>query len=212
MYLYSTSVRLGSANPSKAMEWAVNLTHKINQTSAVPTSLWTTVMSPAMGTLAWTAVVNDLAVIEETETKLATDSGYLTLVEQGLDLTSSAEPPDQMLMRLVHGDRDAAAIDARYAATVMATLAPGEMVAGVELGVEIAQRAKQITGCPTSFAIASTGGYGAVMWVSLAESIQQLQAADEALNADADFAKLLDKQASKAYLPGATQAITRKVV
>jgi hypothetical protein len=211
MYLYSTSVRLGSANPIKAMEWALSLTQKINAISEVPTALWTTVMSPAMGTLAWTAVVSDLAVIEATETKLAADPGYHDLVQHGLALTSAADPADQMLMRLVHGDRDAANLDAHYANTVMANLAPGHMVAGVELGVDLAQRAKKITGCPTSFAVSVTGGYGAVMWVSLAESIQQLQHGSEALNGDADFAKLLDKEAGKVYLPGATQSITRKV-
>jgi hypothetical protein len=211
MYLYSTSVRLGSANPGKVMEWALGLTRKINEISEVPTALWTTVMSPAMGSLAWTAVVKDLAVIEATETKLAADPGYIDLVNQGLALASSADPVDQMVMRLVHGDRDAGRIDAHYASTVMANLAPGNLVAGIELGVDLAQRAKKITGCPTSFAVAVTGGYGAVMWVSLAETIQQLQAASEALDSDADFAKVLDKEAGKAYLPGATQAITRKV-
>jgi hypothetical protein len=117
----------------------------------------------------------------------------------------------QMLMQLVHGDRDAAKIDAQYAVTVRATLAPGSMRAGAEFGVDLAQRVKQITGRPTSFAVGVTGDYGAVMWVSLAETIQQLQAANEALSADAEFGKAVDKEAGKAYLPGATQTITRKV-
>ena len=82
---------------------------------------------------------------------------------------------------------------------------------GIELGVEIAQQAKQITGRPTSFAVSVTGAYGDVMWVSLAETIQQLQAANEALNSNEEFSKGLDKEAAKAYLPGATQTISRKV-
>ena len=49
------------------------------------------------------------------------------------------------------------------------------------------------------------------MWVSLAETIQQLQAATEALNADADFAELVDTKASKVYSPGTTQSISRKI-
>jgi hypothetical protein len=49
------------------------------------------------------------------------------------------------------------------------------------------------------------------MWSSLAETIQQLQAANEAISADAEFAKAIDKDAAKAYLPGATQTITRKI-
>ena len=76
----------------------------------------------------------------------------------------------------------------------------------------MAQRVKQITGLPTSFAVGVTGDYGAVMWVSLAETIQQLQAGNEALNTDEEFSKALDKDAAKVYLPGAEQTITRKVV
>jgi hypothetical protein len=115
------------------------------------------------------------------------------------------------LMQLVHGDRDAASIDAHYATTVRATVAPGSMRTGIELGVDLAQKVKQITGLPTSFAVGVTGDYGAVMWVSLAETIQQVQAANEALNANEDFSKAVDKDAGKAYLPGATQTISRKV-
>jgi hypothetical protein len=193
------------------MEWATRITEKINQIGEVPSALWTSVMSPRMGTLAWTAVVSDLAVIEETETKLGTDPGYLSLVEEAIPLLST-DPADQRLMQLVHADPDAASINAQYASTVTAALAPGERGKGIELGVEIAQRAKQITGRPTSFAMSLTGAYGEVMWVSLAETIQQVQAANEALNSDEEFAKRLDKDAARVYLPHATQTINRKVM
>jgi hypothetical protein len=210
MYLYATSVRSGVANPVKVMEWALSMTGKINQISAVPTSLWTSAMSPAMGTMAWTSVVSDLAIIEDTEAKLAADPGYMALVAEATGLLST-DAADQTLMQLVHGDPDAAGIDAHYASTVRATLAPGSMVAGIELGVELAQKAKKISGRPTSFAVSVTGDYGAVMWVSMAETIQQLQAGFEALNSDTEFSKLVDNKAGKAYLPGTTQTVSRKV-
>jgi len=210
MYLYSTSVRSGVANPAHVMEWAMRMTEKINQIGEVPSSLWTSAMSPAMGTLAWTAAVSDLAIIEETEAKLSTDPGYLALVEEAIPLLST-DAADQRLMQLLHADPDAARGDVRYASTVQAALAPGSMRRGIELGVEIAQKAKQITGRPTSFAVSVTGAYGNVMWVSLAETIQQLQAADEALNASEEFSEQLDTEAANVYLPGATQTISRKV-
>jgi hypothetical protein len=193
------------------MEWAIRITEKINQIGEVPSALWMSVMSPRMGTLAWTAVVSELAVIEETEAKLSTDPGYLLLVDEAIPLLS-AEPADQRLMQLVYADPDAATFDAHYAATVTATLAPGNMRTGIELGAEIARRAKQITGRPTTFGVSVTGTYGEVMWVTLAETIQQIQGANEALDADEDFAKSLDKDAAKAYLPNATQTISRKIM
>ena len=211
MYLYATSVRPGRANPTRVMEWAVGMTQKINQISEVPTALWVTSMSPGMGTLAFVAVVDDLAQIEATEDKLASDPGYGTLVEQGLGLLSY-DPVDQRLLQIVHADPDAANIDARYATTVMATLKPGAMAAGTELGVDIAQRVKKLTGRPTSFAVAMTGVYGQVSWMSLAENIDQLQAAGEAMGADAGFTKLLDSKVPSAYQPDAIQTVSRKVI
>jgi hypothetical protein len=211
MYLYSLTARPGPANPVKVMDWAVRMTEKVNQIGQSPVTLWTPVMSPASGTLAWSAVVPDLAMIMDTQDKLLADAGYMALVDEASELLSQTEGPVEGLMQLVYGDSDAASIDAQYAATVMAKLAPGSMRSGAELGVDIAQQAKRITGCPTSFAVGVTGDYGAVMWVSLAETIEQLQAGNEAMNADADFVTLLDEKASEAYLPGAEQSITRKV-
>jgi len=211
MYLYSTSVRPGAASPVKVMDWAIKMTEKVNQIGEVPTSLWTSAMSPSMGTLAWTSVVSDLAVVEATETKLAADSGYLALVEEASGFMSG-EAADQRLMQLLHADPDAANMNAHYASTVRATVAPGAMRAGIEAGIELAQQARKVTGRPTSFAVGVTGDYGEVMWVSLSETVQQLQAANEALNANEDFAKAVDKEAGKLYLPGATQTISRKIV
>lgn len=212
MYLYATTVRGGQANPAKVIDWAVAMTQKINQISEVPTNLWVTTMSPGMGTMAFVSVVEELAEIEATETKLAVDSGYNALIDQALTLLDASSPVDQTLEQLVHGDPDAAQLDVRYAVSVRATLAPGAMVSGLELGVELAQRAKRITGHPTSFTAGLTGAYGQVSWVTLFESIEKLQAGSQALNADTEFAKVLDKKAAGAYLPGATQTITRKVI
>jgi hypothetical protein len=85
------------------------------------------------------------------------------------------------------------------------------MARGIALGVEIAQRAERITGRPTSFSIAETGAYGAVEWAGFADSVEQLQAARQALAADQEFAQLLDSEASTAYLPEATQVMYRRI-
>ena len=210
MYLYATSLRGGLVNPVKVIEWAVEMTQKINQISEVPTTLWATSMSPGMGTLAFVSVVEALSEIEATETKLAADPGYNALVERAIGLLST-DPVDQTLENLVYPDPDAATITPEYATVVRANMAPGMMVSGIEAGIELAQRAKQITGRPTSFTVTMTGVYGTVSWVSLAESVDQLQAAGEALNADPEFGKLVDGRAGKCYLPGATQTVARKI-
>jgi hypothetical protein len=209
-YLFSRSARLGSGNVPAAMAWAVKMTEKVNAIAETPIALWSTVMSPELGRLTWTTVVDDLAVLTATDEKLMADGGYHELAAQGAQYDSGSGMDDG-LVRFVHADRDG--VDgASYATIVRAVLAPGSSVKGVELGVEIAKRAKAITGRPTSFVASQTGVYGGVGWIALYESIDQVQAASEALAADAAFGKLLDEKASKAYLAGqSTQTISRKL-
>ena len=211
MYLFSRTVRLGPGNPEKQLAWALKITEKVNQISEVPVSLWTTVFSPSSNRLAWTAIIEDLVTLETAQDKLMADSGYGSLVEEGA-AHASGDPIDDGLLQFVFADLRAAEIESQYALAVRATLAPGGMVRGMELGVETAQRAGQITGSPTSFALAMTGGYGVVEWLSVYTSIEELQRGQEAIAEDADFNQKVDKELSKVYLPGAIQTAFRRLV
>jgi hypothetical protein len=209
-YVFSRSLRV-SGNMVDSMAWAAKITEKVNQIAEVKVNLWSPVMSPQINTLTWVAVVDDLSALTATDEKLMADGGYLELIAEG-NTFNAGGGVDDALMQLVHADPDTPAEPA-FATLVTAILAPGAFVDGVTLGVEIAQRAKAITGQPTSFALSSTGVYGQVNWFSMHESIEQVQAADQAINSDADFAKLLDEKASKAYLAGqSTQSISRRVI
>jgi len=192
------------------MTWAAKITEKVNAISEIPVTLWTTEFSPQVGTLSWTTVVEDLSQLRTLDTKLMADNGYLSLVEEGARYTSDAGLDDG-LVHLIHADPDAAL--GEYASVVQATIAPGSFVRGIEVGVEIAQRAKAITGQATSFGASQTGVYGEVGWIVLYDSVEQLQSANEKLNANVEFAQYLDEHASKAYMAGmSNQTIFRKVL
>ncbi|MEY2435142.1 MAG: hypothetical protein QOC92_4867 [Acidimicrobiaceae bacterium] len=213
MYLFARSARLGPGNVRDSMVWSANITEKVNQISELDVSLWTTVFSPGLGTLVWTAAVEHLSVLEATDAKLAADDVYISLVEEGAKYLS-ADPIDDVLLQLVFADEDAANSQPQYASVVASALAPGNSTRGIELGVEIAQRAKRITGRPTSFGVASTGPYGGVEWISLYDSVDQLQKAEADIAADAGFTQFVDKEASTAYnaaLP-TIQTIYRRIV
>jgi hypothetical protein len=211
-YLFSRTARLAAGNPEKQIAWAVKITEKVNQITENPVSLWTNVFSPAQGTLVWTAIVEDLVTLETADNKLIADAGYLGLVEEasGWD---SGQAVDDRLLELIHFDENAGDRASQYASTVRATLAPGSMAKGIQLGVEAAQLVSKITGVPTAFGVASTGEYGAVAWITTYTSVQELQSAQQALNADASFVELVDQKLSSVYLPGhSTQSIVRKIV
>jgi hypothetical protein len=211
MYIFSRSARLAPGNPQKMMTWALQMTEKVNQITELDVRLWTTVFSAGVGTLVWTSVVEDLATLEASEAKLNVDSGYLSLAEEGANF-ASGQGVDDMVVRLLLADPDRNTTQSQYATVVQAVLAPGSTQRGIELGIEISQRAKGITGRPTSFGVATTGVYGTVEWISVYESIEQVQQAEQTLGSDVEFARFVDKEASKVYLPGTTQTAFRRIV
>lgn len=212
MYLFSRSARLAPGHTREATAWSVAITEKVNRISEVPFTLWATVMSPAVGTLTWTTLVEDLEVLSASEGKLLADDGYLTLVDQGATYAVPGALDDR-LFQIVHADLDAAGESPELVAVVEAVAAPGAQALGVEVGVELAKLAKTVTGCRASFGVAVTGSYGGVGWISEYHSMAQLQQAQAAMASDSSFVELIDSRASQAYLPGvATQRIHRRVL
>jgi hypothetical protein len=211
VYIFTRSARLAPGNLRDSMDWALNITEKVNQISEAEFHLWSTVNSPGVGTLTWAATFEDLEVREATEAKLMADDGYHSLVEQGAKHLA-ADALNDSLMRLIVADADASVTSTNFVSVNQAVLAPGHSVRGIEVGIEIAQRAKKSVGRPVSFGAAATGEYGLVGWIGYYDSIQQLQTAQEALAADTDFAKYLDKEASQVYLPDRSSVVWHRKV
>ncbi|HMC38783.1 MAG TPA: hypothetical protein VKI19_03915 [Acidimicrobiales bacterium] len=211
MYLFSRSFRLAQGDLKHQMEWAFQITEKVNQISETPVLLWQTTMSPQVGVLAWSMSVDSLAVLEALDDKLSADSGYLELVKEGAQFATQEGLTDN-LVQLVHADADMAPERIRYVTAVNAQTAPGHAVKAIELGIEIAQRVKSVTGCPCSFGTSLTGVYGGVQWATYFDSIEQLEQAQQQLNADTTFVEVIDSKASVAYLPNAQQSIVRRIV
>jgi hypothetical protein len=210
MYMFTRTARLRPGGLLDSMAWSVKMTEKVNEVTELAASLWTPVFSPALGSLTWVAMVEELASLEGGEAKLMADPAYLALVEEGAQYLADSGVDDS-LWQVLYADPEAASTLPQYVNLVGAVLVPGKFARGVEVGVEIAQRATQTTGRATGFSLAETGPYGAVTWSAGADSIEQLQAARQALTSSSEFVEYLDKEAATVYLPGATQAIYRKV-
>ena len=213
MYLFSRRARLANGHLRDSTAWAIAITEKVNQITELNVGLWTSVFSPGLGELVWATFVTDLAILETAEAKLMVDDGYVALVDKGAAF-STTEGADDTLSLLVHGDIDPNR-EIRYVAVIETTVASGKVGRGMELGVEIAQRAQQVTGIPTAFLADTTGNYGGVRWITGYETIEQLQAAEQAISGDVKFTEFVDKEVAGVYLAGpsvTTQRIARRIV
>ncbi|HET7652393.1 MAG TPA: hypothetical protein VFK42_05095 [Acidimicrobiales bacterium] len=211
MYLFSRTARLQAGRTRESMAWAVGITEKVNQITSLNVGLWTTALSPGVGTLSWSTVVENLTQLEDAEAKLMVDDGYVDLVDQGAQF-SSGEAVNDLVGQIVSGELDPARRPT-HAAVVSATLAPGGFAKGVEAGIEIADRATKLSGLPTVFMIASTGEYGGVAWLTTASSLEELERGEQATNGDPEFIRYIDEVASKVYqAQGTTQTLFRRLV
>lgn len=203
MYLYTRQVRLLPGRRVAGMEWARAMTEKMNQITALDIGLWTPFLSPGIGTLSWGATAETLAELDDANSKLNTDPGLLDLIGQAATLVAAA--PDDRVAEYVYNP--VPDLDATCVAVVESQIANGAFGRGVEVSIEIAKRAGAL-GKPTAFLLGLTGGYGSCMWLSPATSIEELEAGERAIRADADFVAFLDREAPSCYLPGVpTQTI-----
>jgi hypothetical protein len=213
MYLFSRRARLATGHLRESSAWAVAITEKVNQITELDVSLWTSVFSPGLGELVWATFVTDLAILETAEAKLMVDDGYAALADQGAKFAST-EGADDTLSQLLHGEVDPNR-QIQYVAVIETTVASGKVGRGMELGVEIAQRAQQVTGVPTAFLADTTGNYGGVRWITGYDTVEQLQAAGQAISGDVKFTQFVDKEVAGVYLSGpsiTTQRIARRIV
>jgi hypothetical protein len=211
MYLFSRRVRIGGGQTRAAMEWALGQTEKVNRITGLQVSLYTQVYSPEVGSIGWSTFVPDLATLEAAGDKLNVDDDFVSATDKGAALTVGGA--EDTLSQVLSGAPDPSR-PIEYVTGVHTVCATGNLARGMELGVEIAQRAEKITGTPTLFLADVTGIYGGVGWVSGHENIQALEAAQQKLASDASWAKYLDKEVKGTYAdePGhTTQLIYRRL-
>jgi hypothetical protein len=212
MYLFSRRARLAPGNTRAAITWATGITEKANQITGLNIGLFAPTFSPAVGTLSWSTFVPDLPTIETANDKLLVDDAYVSMLDAGAKFALGGA--DDVLMQIVHGAPDPNR-QIEYVSTVQTVCATGSLTKGIELGVEIAQRAEKVANTPVLFATAMTGQYGAVSWISAYADAQALEKAQQALGADAKFAEFVDKSVKGVYVddPSLTQQrILRRVV
>jgi hypothetical protein len=212
MYLFNRRGRLDGGNTNEALAWATGITAKAKEVSDLEVGLWMQTYSPGYGTLVWSTFLTDLASLEAGGDKLAADPGYVAMADEGSKYISGGL--DDGLIQIIHGNPDPNRT-IEYAAGVQAVCATGNIANAMAVGVEIAQKAEVITGLPTLFGSSLTGPYGGVGWITGYANIGELEAAQQALGADASWVDMIDKKAAGVYAEEpslTTQLIYRRIV
>lgn len=210
MYRFARTALL-TGNPVKSTEWAVTIAEKVNQIAEIPVSLWTSTVSSPLGLVAWTATVENVSEIEATDAKLAVDNGFLALQADGVQHIVPGSPGDS-LAAVVFATPGVEGNNFHYASITTAHCLPGQLRRGVELGIQFAEKAHILSGLNTTFETSITGTMGTVTWAMVADSLEQLQRGEDAMNSDESFIAMVDAEGSKTYRPTATVSYFRRLL
>ena len=208
MYLFTRSRRIDPGEVVKGMGSVVEITDHARKVTGQQIDAWGAVMSPEIGTVVWTLWAEGMAQIVQAGDALTADEGFMKLVEKSDDYFDG--PYVDGIATLVHGDLNLDDNTAEYVGVATATLATGQLQAGLAAGIEIADHVTKVTGDNTLFLVNSTGPFGGVAWITPNADIAAVDAGEAALMASAEWLPLLDRVGS-AFNPGAAQAIYRRI-
>jgi hypothetical protein len=207
MYLFTRAGRFQPGFIRETTEFIRAVTERVRQETGLEVHVWTSTMSPDLGTTMWATFVDDLGRLEEADDKLMVSDGFLDLVEKGNRLL--AGPLTDRLAQVVHGEPPSGP-PPNYLSVAQATAANGQVRAALDGGVEIAEAATRITGAPTVFVVDATGPFGGCRWGTRFADIGELQRAESALMADESWLELIDRVGT-AYAQDAHQSIYRRI-
>lgn len=196
MYLFSRQVQLATGHTREAIEWALGQTERVNTITGLQVGLFMQMFSPQVGLIGWSTFVPDLATLESAGDKLNVDDAMVSATDSGAAFTIGGA--EDRLAQVVYGSPEPDR-QVEYVTIVHAVCASGNLAKGMELGVEIAQRAEKIAGTPGFFLADVTGTYGGVAWVSGHADVQAMEASQQALGADTNFGKYVDQEVRGVY-------------
>jgi hypothetical protein len=178
--------------PEEVAPWALEITEAVNKTTKLSVSLWQGLFGGPVGTLAWSALVDNLTVLEAATDSLAGDAKYSSLISKARDWTTT--PGEDFLLRMVHtagGDYVRPAVGA-YAEGTSATPAEGKLAQAGAFGVEISDIHSKLTDSSVLFCTSEYGSFGEMRWLALYDSAEAVDAAAEAIAKDADYTAKID--------------------
>jgi hypothetical protein len=184
--------------------WALEITEAVNKTTHLNVSLWQGLFGGPIGTLGWSALVDNLTVLEAATDQLLGDASYLSLVAKARPWTTT--PGEDSLLRMVHtagGDYVRPAVGG-YAEGYLAVPAEGKLAKAGTFAVEIADMHSELTHSSVLFCTSEYGAFGEMRWLALYDSAAAVDAAAEAIAKDEDYVKKIDS-ADDLFVEGVTR-------
>lgn len=185
MQLFSRRV-LVTGPPSETLAYSADMRAHVSAVLGREVALWAVEFGAPLGTLLYTMRVEGVAEFHELSAKVQADSSYHTKLAEGDAYVGG--PAEDNLLQVLFGELgDDHPPVGSVAAITTATIANGAYEAAIGWGVEMAEHVTKVAGLPTLFGMPQFGPFGGVTWIGVSEDGAAADAAEAALNADADY-------------------------
>lgn len=191
MLLFSRMSTL-SGTPAEVMGAALAVTERVNEVLDHEVSLWSGGAGFPLGTTVWSTTIESHAELAETGATLMGDAKYGELVGQ-LNTLRVGDTNDQ-IREMIHGAPAGEPTGVGGVGWIV-TAQPtgGNLVNAMTWGADVTDHVSGLTGAQTRLFRDLYGPFGQLTWLTTFASPADLDTAQAALAADADYLSMVDK-------------------
>lgn len=208
MYLF---VRTRSAVPERIFEatvWATEMAEQVSGITGLRIAANQVEYGAPLNSFSWSTTVGSYAEMGAAREKLFADPGYLESIQAASGLFEG--PPEDSLIDIIATAGDGGHRGG-FASMITTQCAAGKIGEAMAFGVDIMNHVSAVTGRDGVFGRSMHGPWAGVGWITLSDSLDEVDAFNAALEADPDYLTKVD--ASKdLFLPGSgVGRLTRRI-
>jgi hypothetical protein len=194
-----TRTRQADVGPGSGSAAVVDVARHAGAVTGLEVVPWASVYGLPRGTVVYSVQV-------ESQSAMAGALATLASSDASLDEGPGEDAIGELVSTAGSGESTA-----RYASVVLARCAPGRIAEATAWGVDILSHASKATGLDGLFLRGLYGPWASLVWISLAESLEEVDDSAAALAADPTYVERTD-DAGPLFLPGsASQRLLRRL-
>jgi hypothetical protein len=201
MNLFTRQATLAPEHLQEGLAYTVEIAQYVSEKTALDVIPWTTMFGAPLGSVSWSARVDSQAALGAVQDTLAADSTFQARVKDASRFFTGS--PEDAIGQFVAFSGTGGEIR-QYASIVTAQCAAGKVAEAMAWGVDMMQYVGKLTGLDSSIVRGIYGPFATLVWISLADSLDEVDAADAAMSSDPSYLERLD-QAGDLFQPGSAQ-------
>lgn len=208
MQLFTRQATLARDQIQDGMAYAVEIAQYVSKKTGLEVNTWTTVYGGQLGSVSWSARVDSQAAMGAATDILAADSGFQERVAANSHRFDG--PLEDSIGEFVAFSGDGGPVR-QYASIATAQCAGGKIADAMAWGVDVMQHVAKSTGSDGALVRGIYGPFATLVWISLYDTLEEVDAADRATSSDPTYLERLD-QGGDLFLPGsASQRLIRRL-